>query len=84
MRKKNITPFNVYKTAEIAFNFILTKDEDEYKTYILFINNEEEKKEYYNCTKIIYLLFDEDCKNINDKDLNENLYDLIKKKDLKV
>ena len=78
--KKIITPFNALKTAKIAFNFILTKDEDEYKTYILFTNNEEEKKEYYNYTKIIYLLFDEDYKNINGKDLNENLYDLIEKK----
>ena len=78
--KKIITPFNASKTAEIAFNFILTKDEDEFKTYILFTNNEEEKKEYYNYTKIIYLLFDEDYENIDGKDLNENLYDLIEKK----
>ena len=78
--KKIITPFNASKTAEIAFNFILTKDEDEYKTYILFTNNEEEKKEYYNYTKIIYLLFDEDYENVEETDLNENLYDLIEKK----
>ena len=78
--KKIITPFNASKTAEIAFNFILTKDEDEYKTCMLFSNNEEEKKEYYNYTKIIYLLFDEDYENIGGKDLNENLYDLIEKK----
>ena len=78
--KKIITPFNASKTAEIAFNFILTKDEDEYKTYILFTNNEEEKKEYYNYTKIIYLLFDEDYENVDETDLNENLYDLIEKK----
>lgn len=78
--KKIITPFNASKTAEIAFNFILTKDEDEYKTYILFTTNEEEKKEYYNYTKIIYLLFDEDYENIDLKDLNENLYELIQKK----
>ena len=78
--KKIITPFNASKTAEIAFNFILTKDEDEFKTYILFSNNEEEKKEYYNYTKIIYLLFDEDYENVDEKDLNENLYDLIGKK----
>jgi hypothetical protein len=78
--KKIIMPFNASKTAEIAFNFILTKDEDEYKTYILFITNKEEKKEYYNYTKIIYLLFDEDYENVDETDLNENLYDLIEKK----
>ena len=78
--KKIITPFNASKTAEIAFNFILTKDEDEYKTYILFSHNEEEKKEYYNYTKIIYLLFDEDYEHVDSKDLNEKLYDLIEKK----
>ena len=73
-------PFNASKTAEIAFNFILSKDEDEFKQYVLFTENEEEKKEYYNYNKILFLLFDENYENIELKNLNEKLYVLINKK----
>ena len=78
--KKITAPFNASKTAEIAFNFILRKDEDEFRSCVLFSQNEEEKKEYYNYIKIIYLLFDENYENIELRDLIEQLYDFLEKK----
>ena len=81
--KKIKLPFTASKTAEIAFNFILKKDEDEFRNYILLTQNEEEKKEYYTYIKIIYLLFEESYENIELKYLNDKLYELIGKKGFK-
>ena len=72
--------FNASKTAEINFNFILTKDEDELKNYIWFTESEKEKNEYYCYIKLIYLLVNEKYENIELKYLNEKLYSLISKK----
>ena len=78
--KKIKTPFTASKTAEIAFNFILKKDEDDFRAYILYTDNEEEKKEYYTYIKIIYLLFEESFENIELKDLFDKLIELVEKK----
>ena len=75
--------FNPSKTAEINFNFILSKDEEEFKNFIWFAENEKEKTEYYCYTKIIYILFNESNENIETKNLNNNLYILIRKKGFK-
>ena len=71
--KKIKTPFTASKTAEIAFNFILKKDEDDFRAYILYTDNEEEKKEYYTYIKILYVLFEESFENIELKDLFDKL-----------
>ena len=80
--KKNIS-FNVSKTAEINFNFILSKDEDELKQFSLFSDNESDKKEYMIYMKLIYILFDENYENVEIKKLNDNLYLCINKKGYK-
>ncbi len=72
--------FNASKTAEINFNFILTKDEDELKSYIWFAENEKEKSEYYCYIKLLYLLFNEKYEKIELKHLTDKLYALINKK----
>jgi hypothetical protein len=72
--------FSASKTAEINFNFILTKDEDELKSYIWFTESEKEKNEYYCYIKLIYLLVNEKYENIELKNLTEKLYNLISKK----
>ena len=75
--------FNASKTAEINFNFILNKDEEEFKGFVLFAENEKEKSEYYSYLKIIYLLFNEKYENIELKNLNVKLYTLVNKKGYK-
>ena len=81
-KKINIV-FNPSKTAEINFNFILSKDEEELKHFTLFTGNEADKKEYYIYIKIIYILFDVDCENIELNKLNENIYVFLNKKGFK-
>ena len=81
-KKINIS-FNVSKTAEINFNFILSKDEDELKQFSLFSDNESDKKEYMIYMKLIYILFDENYENVEIKKLNDNLYLCINKKGYK-
>ena len=75
--KRINTVFNPSKTAEINFNFILSKDEDEFKKFIIIAENEKERNEFYNYVKIIYLIFNEDFNNIEDQNLIEKLYALI-------
>ena len=75
--------FNPSKTAEINFNFILSKDEEEFKKFVWLAENEKEKNEYYNYVKIMYLLFNEKYENIEMKNLTEKLYNLINKKGFK-
>ena len=81
--KRINSSFNASKMAEINFNFILSKDEEEFKNYGLFVENEKEKKEYYNYLKILFLLFNENYDNIDLKHLNEKLYTCINKKGFK-
>ena len=81
--KRINSSFNASKMAEINFNFILSKDEEEFKNYGLFADNEKEKKEYYNYLKILFLLFNENYDNIDLKHLNEKLYTCINKKGFK-
>ena len=81
--KRINTSFNPSKTAEINFNFILSKDEDEFKNFSLFAENEKEKNEYFIFLKIIYLLFNEKFENIELKNLSGKLYSLISKKGFK-
>ena len=81
-KKINIS-FNASKTAEINFNFILSKDEDELKQFSLFSDNESDKKEYMIYMKLIYILFDENYENVEIKKLNDNLYLCINKKGYK-
>ena len=75
--------FNPSKTAEINFNFILSKDEEEFKKFGWLAENEKEKNEYYTYIKIMYLLFNEKYENIELKNLIEKLYNLINKKGFK-
>ena len=75
--------FTASKTAEINFNFILSKDEEEFKSFVWLAENEREKSEYYTYLKIIYLVFNENYENIELKHLSEKLYGLVNKKGYK-
>lgn len=77
------SPFNASKTAEITFNFILTKDEEEFKRFIIFMETDEEEKEYYIYMKVIYLLFDESYEGVEIEKLDEHFYEIINKKGFK-
>ena len=81
--KRISTVFNPSKTAEINFNFILSKDEEEFKNFVWFAENEKEKSEYFCFLKLIYLLFNESYDNIESKNLSEKLYMSITKKGFK-
>ena len=70
--------FTASKTAEILFNLILEKDEDEFNK--LFQYSENDKTYYYTYVKIIYLLFDFEYEKIELKQLNTKLYALMLKK----
>ena len=70
--------FTASKTAEILFNLLLEKDEDEFKQ--LFQYSETDKNYYYTYIKIIYLLFDFEYEKIELKQLNSKLYALMLKK----
>ena len=72
------SPFTASKTAEILFNLILEKDEDEFKQ--LFQYSESDKNYYYAYIKIIYLLSDFEYEKIESKQLNSRLYALMLKK----
>ena len=75
--------FNASKTAEINFNFILTKDEEEFKNFGWFADNEKDRNEYYIYLKILYILFNESYENIELKHLSNKLYTLINKNGFK-
>ena len=81
--KKINVPFNASKTAEITFNFILTKDEEEFKRFIIFMETDEEEKEYNIYIKLIYLLFDENYDGVEEDKLDEHFYEIINKKGFK-
>ena len=81
--KRISTVFNPSKTAEINFNFILSKDEEEFKNFVWFAENEKEKSEYFCFLKLIYLLINESYENIELKNLSEKLYMAITKKGFK-
>ena len=81
--KKINVPFNASKTAEITFNFILTKDEEEFKRFIIFMETDEEEKEYNIYIKLIYLLFDENYEGVEVDKLDEHFYEIINKKGFK-
>ena len=81
--KRISTVFNPSKTAEINFNFILSKDEEEFKNFVFFAENEKEKEEYFCYLKLVYLLSNESYDNIELKNLSEKLYMAITKKGFK-
>ena len=81
--KRINTVFSPSKTAEINFNFILSKDEEEFKNFVWFAENEKEKSEYFCFLKLVYLLFNESYENIELKSLSEKLYMAITKKGFK-
>ena len=81
--KRISTVFNPSKTAEINFNFILSKDEEEFKNFVFFAENEKEKEEYFCYLKLVYLLSNESYDNIELKNLSEKLYMSITKKGFK-
>jgi hypothetical protein len=81
--KRISTVFNPSKTAEINFNFILSKDEEEFKNFVWFAENEKEKNEYFCFLKLIYLLINESYDNIELKNLSEKLYIAITNKGFK-
>ena len=77
------SPFNASKTAEITFNFILTNDEEEFKRFIIFMETDEEEKEYNIYMKLIYLLFDENYEGVEIEKLDDHFYEIINKKGFK-
>ena len=81
--KKLNLPFNASKTAEIAFNFILSKDEEEFKRFIEFIETDEEKKEYYVFLKLLYLLIGANYENVKEDKLEETFNEILNKKGFK-
>ena len=81
--KRINSTFNPSKTAEINFNFILSKYEEEFKSFAWLAENEREKTEFYSYLKIIFLLFNEKYDNIEMKHLSEKLYTAITKKGYK-
>lgn len=70
-------PFSASKTAEISFNFIRSIDEEEFKTFINFAENDEEKKCHFSFVKLIFTVFNLNYEGIKDRELINYLYDIL-------
>ena len=67
--------FTISKTAEMIFNFITSNIENDFKLntpQILHDNNE--RNQYYNYIKLLYILLDESYDNISNENLANQLY----------
>ena len=75
------TKFLATKTAEMTLNFITTNIENEFRLNTLqFLNDKNEKEQYYNYIKLLYILLDESYEQISNKDLTKQLYQKINNK----
>ena len=73
--------FSATKTAEMTLNFITSNIENEFRLNTLqFLNDKNEKEQYYNYIKLIYILLDENYEQIPNKDLTKQLYQKINNK----
>ena len=81
---ENITSkFKASKISEITLNFLVSSEEEEFKKFVIFNEDENSQKNYYLYLKILFLLFNESFVDVNDKMLKNVLYDRIKKKGFK-
>ena len=73
--------FSATKIAEFTLNFITNNIENEFK-YGLFssLNDDSEKKQFFNYIKLLYILLDENYDQVPDKDLIDDLYKKINTK----
>ena len=75
------TKFSATKTAEMTLNFITSNIENEFRLNTLqFLNDKNEKEQYYNYIKLLYILLDESYEQISNKDLTKQLYQKINNK----
>ena len=76
--------FNATKTAEMTLNFITSNIENEFKLNVFNNIYEENEKVYcYNYVKIMYLLLDENYKDVKNENLIKQLYQKINNKGYK-
>ena len=73
--------FTASKTAEMIFNFITSNIENDFKLNTpQILNDKNEKNQYYNYIKLLYILLDESYENIPNEDLTNQLYQKINNK----
>ena len=73
--------FTVSKTAEMIFNFITSNIENDFKLNTpQILNDKNEKNQYYNYIKLLYILLDESYDNISNENLINQLYQKINNK----
>lgn len=73
--------FTASKTAEMIFNFITSNIENDFKLNTpQILNDKNEKSQYYNYIKLLYILLDESYENIPNEDLTNQLYQKINNK----
>lgn len=72
--------FSATKTAEITLNLIGENQEDEFKNFKVYAENENDRKKYYLFLRIVYLLLNENSEGIEDKNLKTKLYQILKAK----
>lgn len=73
--------FTASKTAEMIFNFITSNIENDFKLNTpQILNDKNEKIQYYNYIKLLYILLDESYENIPNEDLTNQLYQKINNK----
>jgi len=73
--------FAASKTAEMIFNFITSNIENDFKLNTpQLLSDKNEKNQYYNYIKLLYILLDESYDNISDEDLINQLYQKINNK----
>ena len=72
--------FKASKISEITLNFLISSEEEEFKKF--YFSNEKEglKKDFYSYLKILFLLFNENADDIEDKYLKSKLYEKIRTK----
>ena len=73
--------FTASKTAEMIFNFITSNIENDFKLNTpQILNDKNEKSQYYNYIKLLYILLDESYENIPNEDMTNQLYQKINNK----
>ncbi len=76
--------FNASKTAEMTLNYISSIFENDFRLNLYqSLEDEEDKKYYYNYVKLIYLLLDENYDQVKNENLMKTLYQKILKKGYK-
>ena len=73
--------FTASKTAEMIFNFITSNIENDFKLNTpQILHDKNEKNQYYNYIKLLYVLLDENYDNISNENLANQLYQKINNK----